>query len=127
MALLQQGAKTSYRLAYSPARPFALFKPKAILMSDSKPASDQKPGDATHGNTVPAQGERQEPVPRMPHERDESAGSQARAEPSNQRLGQVAHDDLERGLVDTDKGPALDQAYDKVREGAQDPVKKFRP
>lgn len=79
------------------------------------------------GETVPAQGETQQPVPRMPHERDESAQSQASAEPSAQRIGQAAYDDLERGLVDTDKGPVLDKAYDKVREGAEDPVKKFRP
>ena len=42
-------------------------------------------------------------------------------------MGQAAYDDLERGLVDTDKGPVLDKTYDKVREGAEDPVKKFRP
>ena len=79
------------------------------------------------GETIPAQGETQQRAPQMPHERDESADSQAPVEPSNQRIGQAAHDDLERGLVDTDKGPALDQAYDKVREGTADPVKKFRP
>jgi hypothetical protein len=62
----------------------------------------------------------------MPHERDESADAQAASEPSGQRIGKVAHDDLEQGLVDTDKGPALDQAYDKVRKGAANPAKKFR-
>ena len=49
-----------------------------------------------------------------PHERDESADSQAGQEPSGQRIGKQAQTDLERGLVDTDKGPALGQAYDKV-------------
>lgn len=89
----------------------------------------QTPGSEAgrQANTVPVQGETQQPVPRMPHERDESADSQAPGEPSTQRMGQAAHDDLERGLVDTDKGPALDATYDKVREGADDPVKKFRP
>ena len=76
---------------------------------------------------MPAQGETQEKVPRMPHERDESADSQGASEPSAQRLGKAGHDDIERGLVDTDKGPVLDQTYDKVREGADDPVKKLRP
>ena len=79
------------------------------------------------GNTVPVQGETQERSPRAPHEHDESADSQVAAEPSQRRMGQAAHDDMEQGLVDTDKGPALDAAYDKVREGARDPVKKFRP
>ena len=79
------------------------------------------------GNTLPAQGQTQEPVPRTPNERDESADSQGAQEASGQRIGQQAHDDVERGLVDTDKGPALDAAYDRVRTGASDPVKKFLP
>jgi hypothetical protein len=83
--------------------------------------------DANKGNTVPAQGETQDRSPRMPHERDESADSQAGQEPSARRVGVQAQEDMERGLVDTDKGPALDEAYDKVREGADDPVKKFSP
>ena len=79
------------------------------------------------GNTVPLQGETQDRAPRMPHEHDESADSQVASEPSSQRMGQQAHEDIERGLVDTDKGPVLDQVYDTVREGADDPVKKFGP
>jgi hypothetical protein len=79
------------------------------------------------GNTIPIQGETQDRVPRMPHERDESADSQASDEPSARRIGQMAHEDIERGVVDTDKGPVLDQTYDKVREDADDPVKKFSP
>ena len=82
---------------------------------------------AAQGNTVAVQGEAQERSPRMPHERDESADSQQGGEASARRVGQQAHDDLEQGQVDTDKGPAMDAAYDKVREGAKDPVKKFRP
>jgi hypothetical protein len=95
-------------------------------MNDDK--RDRRPGPSgPQGKTLPAQGETQESVPRAPHERDESADSQAAGEPSTRRVGQAAHDDLERGLVDTDKGPAMDRTYDKVREGASDPVKKFRP
>jgi hypothetical protein len=82
---------------------------------------------ARQGNTVPVQGETRQRSPRMPHERDESADSQEAGEASARRVGKRAHDDLEQGQVDTDKGPALDAAYDKVREGAKDPVKKFRP
>ena len=79
------------------------------------------------GNTVPLQGETQERAPRAPHERDESADSQGAGEPSAPRMAEVAREDIERGRVDTDKGPVLDQVYDKVREGAADPVKKFSP
>ena len=57
----------------------------------------------------------------------QSADSQASGEPSGRTLGQAAYEDIERGVVDTDKGPVLDQTYDKVREGADDPVKKFSP
>jgi hypothetical protein len=63
----------------------------------------------------------------MPHKRDESADSQGADEPSARRVGEAGHDALEQGQVDTDKGPALDATYDKVREGTKDPVKKFRP
>jgi len=81
----------------------------------------------SRGDTVPVQGETQDRVPRMPHERDESADTQHADEPSQQRIGQIAHDDMAGRQRDTGKGPVLDRTYDKVREGAQDPVKKFRP
>ena len=79
------------------------------------------------GNTTMAQGENQHPVPRMPHERDESADSETAGEPSQQRVGKAGQEALDRGEVDTDKGPALDATYDKVREGTSSPGKKFRP
>jgi len=65
------------------------------------------------GNTLPVQGDQQERVPRQPHERDESADSQSRAEPSQQRIGGLAHDSVERGETDTDKGPLIDRVYEK--------------
>ena len=52
--------------------------------------------------------------PRLPHERDESSDSQAAGEPSGQRMGKIAHDSVRRGEVDTDKGPVLDEAYDRL-------------
>lgn len=82
------------------------------------------------GNTVPVQGqnETQDRVaPRMPHERDESADSQVASEPSAQHMGELAREDIERGVVDTDKGPVLDETYEKLREETPDPVKKFSP
>lgn len=85
------------------------------------PAGVKAPGD-----TLPVQGEQQGRSLRAPHERDESADSQAAAEPSGTRIGTIAHGDMAAGRVDTDKGPVLDAAYDKVREGASQPVKQKR-
>ncbi|HSH89947.1 MAG TPA: hypothetical protein VK996_08160 [Ramlibacter sp.] len=70
---------------------------------------------------------RKERMPRAPHERDESPDSQAAGEPTAPSIGKRGHDDIERGVVDSDKGPVLDAVYDKVREGADDPIKKFSP
>jgi hypothetical protein len=86
-------------------------------------------GPARQGNTVPVQGQhatQDQPAPRMPHERDESADSQAASEPTGQRMANIAREDIERGVVDTDKGPVLDETYEKFRED-KDPEKKFSP
>lgn len=83
----------------------------------NKPTSDK-------GNTRTVQGDRQQPAPRLPHERDESADSQAAHEPSQRQVGAAAHRSLARGQTDTDKGPVLDATYDKLREGAEQPVKQ---
>ncbi|WP_255440775.1 hypothetical protein [Caenimonas sedimenti] len=91
------------------------------------PTRSSKTEDRPQGQTLPVQGEKQERVPRQPHERDESADSQAASEPNGRAIGKIAHDDLAEGQVDTDKGPVLDATYDKVREGASQPVKQFRP
>ena len=96
-------------------------------MSRMKEERHEEAARPSGGNTVMSQGETQSPKARMPHERDESADSQAAGEPSARRMAERARNDIEQGRVDTDKGPALDAAYDKVREGAKDPVKKFRP
>lgn len=82
---------------------------------------------AGKGNTTTAQGEKQHPVPPMPHERDESADGQPTMEPANARVGRAAQRDTERGVADTSKGAELDAAYDKLREDLPDGGKKFRP
>jgi hypothetical protein len=79
------------------------------------------------GKTLPVQGDKQQPAPRAPHEHDESADSQQAGDPSARSIGEIAREDIERGLVDTDKGPVLDETYERVREGAGDPVRKFGP
>lgn len=82
---------------------------------------------AGKGNTTMAQGETQRAVPRMPHERDESADQQPKMEPSSDRVGRAAQKDAERGVADTTKGAELDATYDKLREDLPDGGKKFRP
>jgi hypothetical protein len=82
--------------------------------------------DARCNDTVTQQGEDQQGVPRMPHERDESADQQASAEPSARRLAQAGQADVERGLSDTSKGAELDATYDKLREDLPDGEKQFR-
>ena len=42
-------------------------------------------------------------------------------------VGEAAREDIERGVVDTDKGPVMDETYDRVRDGADDPLKKLSP
>lgn len=72
----------------------------------------------SEGNTVTAQGENQAPKARMPHERDESADSQSAEAANVRRIGEIAHDDVVEGQPDTDKGPVLDAAYERQKDGA---------
>ena len=72
------------------------------------------------GNTSTAQGETQRPVPRMPHERDESADQQAQRHPAAERMGRLAHDDVAHGVADTSRSVETDQTYHRLREGAPD-------
>ena len=73
----------------------------------------------SEGNTVMSQGENQAPKARMPHERDESADSQSADAANVRRIGEIAHDDVEEGQPDTDKGPVLDAAYERQKGGEE--------
>lgn len=86
-------------------------------MSRMKEERHEEAARPSGGNTVTSQGETQSPKARMPHERDESADSQAAANPSVRRMGEIAHDDVEEGQPDTDKGPVLDAAYERQKGG----------
>jgi hypothetical protein len=60
--------------------------------------------------------------PRLPHERDESSDAARPDETADTStpLGRQAHDDVQRGLADTDRGPVLDRVYnEKVAPGAR--------
>ena len=83
-------------------------------MSRMKEERDAPP--PSRGDTVTAQGENQAPKARMPHERDESADSQAADNADARRMGRIAHDDVEDGLRDTTKGAELDATYHRVRK-----------
>jgi len=70
--------------------------------------------DAGGGKTQVAQDG--ESKPRLPHERDQSSDSQENQDGSAPEVGRQALEDVERGLVDTDRGPVTDRVYnDKVK------------
>jgi hypothetical protein len=56
-----------------------------------------------------------ESSPRMPHEHDESSDSHN--EPGIRPVIRKAHDDVVRGVVDTDRGTPSDQAYQRQKRG----------
>lgn len=66
-------------------------------------------------DTLPSR--QQQPEPRLPHERDESADSQQR-HPDHERVGRQAQEDVERGMVDTDRGPVIERVNDALNEQA---------
>ena len=62
--------------------------------------------DAGGGKTKVEQGG--ESAPRLPHERDQSSDSQQTRDGHPPKVGRQAHEDVERGLVDTDRGLEAD-------------------
>lgn len=55
-----------------------------------------------------------EPAPRLPHEHDQSSDSQQTKDKGRPpEVGRKAHDDVERGVVDTDRGPEADRVYNE--------------
>jgi hypothetical protein len=62
------------------------------------------------------------PVPRLPHEHDESSDSQSSGEV--QPIIQQAHDDVVAGRVDTDRSVPMDRAYQHQKEPAVRSPKK---
>lgn len=73
------------------------------------PPPDRSPGD---GQTQPVQGHA--PVARLPHERDESADSQAVANPQEDARRAAGYRDAAGGMPDTDRGPVLDAVYNET-------------
>jgi hypothetical protein len=73
-------------------------------------SEEKTPG---RSDTTPQQGDKQQRSPREPHERDESADSQAASEPSQERMGEIGRRDVERGVTETDQGPVLRDLHEK--------------
>lgn len=90
-------------------------------MSHMKEERDSEAARPSEGNTVTAQGENQAPKARMPHERDESADSQAPDDSSTRRMGQIAHDSVAEGELDTSKARETDATYHRLRDDAEKP------
>ncbi len=76
-----------------------------------QPADPQK--DAGGGKTKVAQDG--ESSPRLQHERDQSSDSQQTRDGKPTERGRRAHDDVERGLVDTDEGLRADKVGEQAR------------
>jgi hypothetical protein len=81
----------------------------------SEPPADQ-------GETLPARDEKREP--KLPHERDESADSQAAEQPSQVEVGEQAHEDIDRGLVDTGRAPVTNRVYKEQLKGNKSPPRE---
>jgi hypothetical protein len=83
-------------------------------MATDKRITPDDTKDGEHGNTKVEQNG--ESAPRLPHERDQSSDSQQNVDGSASEVGKQAHEDVERGVVDTDRGPVTDRVYnDKVK------------
>lgn len=57
-----------------------------------------------------------EAAPRLPHERDESSDSQ---DSRPRKVIRQAHEDVERGLVDTDRGTPAHDTYQRQKTGGK--------
>ena len=75
------------------------------------PAKTDPLKDAGGGKTKVEQGG--ESAPRLPHERDQSSDSQQNQGGMPPRVGRKGMEDIERGVVDTDRGPVADRVYNE--------------
>jgi hypothetical protein len=83
------------------------------MASKKAPEKTDPMKDAGDGKTKVEQGG--ESAPRLPHERDQSSDSQ-QDQGGSAGLGRKGMEDVERGVVDTDRGPVADRVYnDKVK------------
>jgi hypothetical protein len=88
-------------------------------MSRMKEERHEDVARPSEGNTVTAQGENQSPKARMPHERDESADSQAPDNSSARHMGEIAHAAVAAGQEDTSKAKETDATYHQVQQTSE--------
>ena len=88
--------------------------PESKTPPDTTATSVQRSVDTTRADLPPAGSQQGQDgsVPLMPHERDQSVGMTDGQPDANV---QQAYRDVKRGLQDTDRGPAADQAYKKQK------------
>jgi hypothetical protein len=118
---LQGMPRLSYRMRPAGHAGFNLTLSKrnsAMTSSKPRPKEPSTPEDpvrdAGGGNTKIEQGG--DSAPRLPHEHDQSSDSQEAQDGQPPEVGRRGHDDIERGTVDTDRGPVADRVYnDKVK------------
>jgi hypothetical protein len=77
------------------------------------------------GHTKPRQGDTEvlKPVPRLPHERDESSDSH-NDDAQPRPLIRKAHDDVTKGRVDTDRGTPMNDTYQRQKEAPKEKAPK---
>ena len=66
---------------------------------------------AEQGTTTASRDRAREPS--LPHEQDESSGSQSSATQEQKEHGRRAFDNATDGTADTDKGPEMDKVYNE--------------
>lgn len=90
------------------------------MQPDPRTSEDR---EMERGDTKPLQD--RDPVPRMPHERDESSDSQSLDSQPSVDVTRQGYEDLKHGLVDTDRGPDMDKrTLNRVPPDAPDPNQK---
>ena len=88
--------------------PERTLSPRPPSPHSTSPARRRSPQGAT---TQHLAGDDEGEDTRLPHERDESSDSQ---ETTPREVMKRAHDDLEQGREDTDRGPAMDETYHRT-------------
>ena len=90
-----------------------------MTQADRSPAANPShASDNDGGETRPAR--EHEAEPKLPHERDESASEQSRSTPSQEHVGEQAHDDASSVRRDTDRGEVTDAVYNQNFERSPD-------
>lgn len=77
----------------------------------SDPKHKPAPGETRVTRT---DGGKEKSEPKLPHERDQSASAQVDGTPVDDSRARKGQQDVERGVVDTDKGPVLEQLNERI-------------